>query len=913
MSKIRYRIEKETLSSALRTLRNIGHTALLLLSVALILTGCPDDGGTNNNDDNDNGGDTPIDGGGTPTEATRVQNALHGTISIDSIVLNWDLPTDTVGLLGVTISEASNTASSLVPPVEVAAEITTYTVTDLEPATAYLFSIATRYSASGKNNSHTVDAMTVSATTVQNAVIDADATTPNSITLTWDNPQDTDGYSGVTITAEPSIPEVTVDETTTTATITGLTVGTSFVFTLTTQYSGGKSGSGTEIMAMTLANPIDIDGDTLIDINSLDQLHNIRYNLDGTSYKISDSDAGTLCGISAATACTGYELTQNLDFTTPEHYDSGMVNDSWRPQDSSGMVLPQSDAENATNAGWPLIGSCNGDSGDTERPSEACSDNNTPFSTIFEGNSFVISNLYARNIDTTKGDGIGLFSITDSSSIIRNLGIANGALYGSSSGSDNIGALVGYNNGTVTNSYVTDSTVDGSAGMGDFVGGLVGDNFGSITNSYATDSTVNGGAGRFDRVGGLVGINGGDIMASYADMNTTADGGTGDDDDVGGLVGRNEGMITAGSYASSTAKGGIGNDDVGGLAGDNSHTITDSYATGTADGGEGSDNVGGLVGFANSGGVSISNSYASGMVNGGAGAYSDNVGGLVGKTQSSTITASYYTTGTVSGGDGNDDVGGLVGDGAGIIASYASGRVNGGDGNDKVGGLVGDGSRITASYASATVNGQGGNDKVGGLVGEGSAITASYATGAVNGGNEDDKVGGLVGEQSDSTITASYAISNVDGGAGAADMAGSLVGDNTSGSIVASYGFGTSTNSEADGADGSADRPAAASVAAGMGRIGAASLLAPDENDMTNTAVGAAWNQASSSTLDAWHFGSTTELPALRYADYDDANAAYSCTAVSTGTTVIIPSTAPDGNGGTITVVCGETLLPGQQ
>ena len=875
--------ERLTLASALRTLRNSGCAALLMLSVALILTGCPDDAGTNDNN-----------GGGTPTEATRVQNALHGTISIDSIVLNWDLPTDTVGLLGVTISEASNTASSLVPPVEVAAEITTYTVTDLEPATAYEFTIATRYTASGKNNSRTVNAMTVSATAVQNAIIDASATTPNSITLTWGNPQDTDGYNGVTITADPSIPEVTVDENTTTATITGLTVGTSYDFTLTTQYSGGKSGSSTEIMAMTLANLIDTDGDTLIDINSLDQLHNIRYNLAGDSYKISDNDGGIQCGISAAIACTGYELTQNLDFANPEHYDSGMVNDSWRPQDGGGTPLSQDNAENATNAGWPRIGSCNGDSGDPERPSDACAGNNTPFATTFEGNSFVISNLYARNIDTTKGDGIGLFSVTNSSSTIRNLGIANGALYGSSSSNDTIGALVGRKDGgTITNSHVTDSTVDGGAGS-DIVGGLAGHSgniatsIGIITTSYATNSTANGGAGGRDYVGGLVGFNSGDIMASYADSDTTADGETGDDDAVGGLVGYNDGIIAAGSYASGRADGGEGSDAVGGLVGYNSSgTIIASYATGMADGGEGSDNVGGLTGY--TGGVPITNSYATGMVNGGTGAYNDNVGGLVGENEGSNITASYYTTGTVSGGDGNDNVGTLMG-------KHNSGVV-------------------TATYASGTATG-GGIDNVGGLVGlqSGGRIIASYAMGTVNGGSEDDDVGGLVGESQSGHITASYAISNVDGGIGTADMVGSLVGNRISSTITASYGFGTSTNSELSGIDGFG-RPSGASVASGEGVDGAALLLAPDENDMTNTAVAAEWNDADHNTLHAWDFGSPTNLPALRYADYDDTDTLYTCdsTANIASGDVLIPSTAPDGNGGTITVVCGQTLLPGQQ
>ena len=897
--------ERLTPFSVLRTLRNIGCAALLMLSVVLILTGCPDDAGTNNNDDNDNGG-------GTPTEDTRVQNALSAN-GATSVTLNWELPTDTVGLLGVTISEASN-AGNLSTPAEVAAAVTTYTVTDLEPATAYEFTLTTRYSASGKNNSRTVNAMTVSATAVQNAAIDASATTPNSITLTWGNPQDTDGYNGVTITADPSIPEVTVDENTITATITGLTVGTSYDFTLTTQYSGGKSGSSTPIMAMTLANLIDIDGDTLIDINSLDQLHNIRYNLDGTSYKISDDDGGTLCGISAATACTGYELTQNLDFANPEHYDSGMVNNNWRPQDSSGMVLPQSDAENATNAGWPPIGSCNGDNGDPERPGDPCSDNDTPFATTFEGNSFVISNLYARNTNISAGDGIALFAIIDASSTIRNLGVANGALYGSNNRGDIVGGLVGYSRrgSTITNSYVIDTTVDGGAGDSDRVGGLVGQNFGSITTSYATDSTVDGGAGDSDFVGGLVGENEGSTITSYA--SGTASGGEGDDR-VGGLVGDNGDTITT-SYATGMANGEEGSDSVGGLAGHNRSAITDSYASGTADGGMGSDNVGGLVGF-DAG--TITASYATGMVNDGVGTDIDDVGGLVGESDGSIIVASYYSTGTVSGQGGDDNVGALVGfqSSGGITASYASGTATGGDGNDRVGGLVGNqGGGILASYATGTATGGDDSDNVGGLVGErgaGSSIFASYASGMANGGNEDDNVGGLVGEQTGgNSITASYAISNVDGGAGTDDGVGSLIGHSTGGTITASYGFGTSTNGEADGVNDSGDRPSAMSVASGEGADGAALLLAPDVNDMTNTAVAAAWNQGSSRTADAWHFGSTSAIPVLRYADYDGAATIFGCGTI-TGSNTTVPSTAPDGAGGTIDIVCGETLLPGQR
>ena len=46
------------------------------------------------------------------------------------------------------------------------------------------------------------------------------------------------------------------------------------------------------------------------------------------------------------------------------------------------------------------------------------------------------------------------------------------------------------------------------------VGGLVGENEGTITNSYVTISVI--AIGSFSDVGGLVGVNGGIITNSYA-------------------------------------------------------------------------------------------------------------------------------------------------------------------------------------------------------------------------------------------------------------------------------------------------------------------------------------------------------------------------------------------------------------
>ena len=233
-----------------------------------------------------------------------------------------------------------------------------------------------------------------------------------------------------------------------------------------------------------------------------------------------------------------------------------------------------------------------------------------------------------------------------------------------------------------------------------------------------------------------------------------------------------------------------------------------------------------------------------------------------------------------------DRVGGLVGfTGAGgtnsVLASYATGAVNGGAGADKVGGLVGSidtsGTHtITASYATGVANCDG-NDNVGGLVGlmgyGTSTITASYATGDANGDVGNDDAGALVGE--------------VTTGAG------------TTNTITHSYGF-SNVAKENNGNDGTA-HPAGLS---GSGAAKANTLTAPGGG--ANTNADAVWDQIASKTKDAWDFGTTTQAPALKYADYDGPGAS------SVDYCALFPDKIP----GTDTdLVCGTanaSLLPGQ-
>ena len=233
----------------------------------------------------------------------------------------------------------------------------------------------------------------------------------------------------------------------------------------------------------------------------------------------------------------------------------------------------------------------------------------------------------------------------------------------------------------------------------------------------------------------------------------------------------------------------------------------------------------------------------------------DNVAPLVGRNDG-TIIAS-HATGNADGGDGGDNVGGLVGlgDGGTITASYANASADGGDGDDDhVGGLVGqnDGT-ITASYATGNANGGDGiGDEVGGLVGwnKSGTIIAGYATGNADGGDgKEDRVGGLAGE-SEGTITASYAIGNVNGGTGNSDQVDGLVGYNNSGTITDSYAFGSATG-ESVGDNGNS-RPPGVTTSYGL----------------TAGNVGTSWNNASGGTDDAWSFIANMN-PALVYADYD--------------------------------------------
>jgi filamentous hemagglutinin family protein len=243
----------------------------------------------------------------------------------------------------------------------------------------------------------------------------------------------------------------------------------------------------------------------------------------------------------------------------------------------------------------------------------------TPFTGSFNGNGNTISNL---TISLPSSIDVGLFGNVGNHGSVENLGLVGGIIVGGT----NVGALAGYNAGTISQSYASTSVNGGWE-----VGGLVGWNQGTVSQSYATGQV--GGTGG-DDVGGLVGWNfGGTVTQSYASGSVSGPL------DVGGLVGDNsDGTITQ-SYAGGTVTGTntFFNFGVGGLVGymfDGS--VLQSYATGNV---TAPAYVGGLIGW--TAGGSVSQTYATGAV-----AAKGNFGGLVGYDSSTKITSSYWDTGT---------------------------------------------------------------------------------------------------------------------------------------------------------------------------------------------------------------------------------------------------------------------------
>ena len=158
----------------------------------------------------------------------------------------------------------------------------------------------------------------------------------------------------------------------------------------------------------------------------------------------------------------------------------------------------------------------------------------TSFNGTLEGLGHTVQNLKISEYSATY---VGLIGHLGQAGVVRDLGVS-GSANNSITGKDTVGALVGWNEGTISNTYANLNVTANSNN----VGGLVGTNgsTGKITNSYATGPVTG-----LDAVGGLVGTNAGVINNTYATGTINATGGSGH---AGALVGQ----VNTGSSVSNT-------------------------------------------------------------------------------------------------------------------------------------------------------------------------------------------------------------------------------------------------------------------------------------------------------------------------------------------------------------------------
>ena len=258
-------------------------------------------------------------------------------------------------------------------------------------------------------------------------------------------------------------------------------------------------------------------------------------------------------------------------------------------------------------------------------------------------------------------------------------GLTNVWATGNVTGSSRTGGLVGYSDGTISNSYATGNVT----GTGDATGGFVGQhNSNSINNSYAT-GTVTG----TNYTGGFAGLQYGQANRNYATGAVTGNS------MVGGYAGQSQSSTTTNSYATGMVYG--TSNVVGGFVGLEYYaTMTGNFATGSVK--SLGSQVGGFAGRIEGG--SVTSGFATGAVVG-----VNQVGGFSGWLLNTNNTANVYAMGAVT---GNDQVGGLAGymQNATLTNAFAIGNVTASTGN--VGGLVGSVNNINDTITNGIWNTQ---------------------------------------------------------------------------------------------------------------------------------------------------------------------------------------------------------------
>ena len=283
--------------------------------------------------------------------------------------------------------------------------------------------------------------------------------------------------------------------------LSGLTTDTTYTYKA---YADSACSSAKELGSATFtAGKTDYDADDngLIEISTLEQLNAVRWDLDGDG----DPAAGKATDYAAAfpnalstpgklgcpsTDCKGYELAASLDFDDDASYADTSNKSGW-----------------TTGTGWTPLG-----------------DSTTKFTGTFDGNGWVVANLF---INRSTGRDQGLFGYVGATGKVLRLGVASASVRAQT----HAGALAGVNEGTIRHCWSSTGSGESVKALALSAGGLVGRHVQSTASIAASRSTAavalesDGTNPSGGNTGGLVGFlgYGGRIVASHAGGSVTND------------------------------------------------------------------------------------------------------------------------------------------------------------------------------------------------------------------------------------------------------------------------------------------------------------------------------------------------------------------------------------------------------
>ena len=307
-----------------------------------------------------------------------------------------------------------------------------------------------------------------------------------------------------------------------------------------------KQGYENDLTSEATMPMADKDRDGLIDIYHLEDLNNLRHQLDGSGYRAA-ANQPTIAGGCPNNGCFGYELTRDLDFDDNDSYRNPTVN-------KTEWTVSNFNMSNMT--GWlPVAGA---------------------FTGTFEGNGYTLRNLQINSTSTK----VALFELlSGNSATIQNLGIEDANIVHAGDAGTVSGILVAdmSDNALIINSYAVGKMRSRAGNSGGLVGQMLNSR---VINSYAMVDVTAGGANR--RVGALVGAlsSGSQITNSYAAGSVvhTADTIGESHSFVGGLLGSIQDSVVRDSYAVAEVIGNTTSTMTGGLIGSvRSSTVESSY------------------------------------------------------------------------------------------------------------------------------------------------------------------------------------------------------------------------------------------------------------------------------------------------------------------------------------------------